>query len=134
MNRFVGTWRLISFEEDLPDGHLSYPYGRNPVGLLIYDSSGNMAVQIMKPDRPALSSTESTGMSDGRLKESIEGFTAFWGTYEIDEVQGIITHYVKGHLWASSIGKELKREYEFSGKQLILKPGSTRRIVWERIS
>jgi hypothetical protein len=55
MNKFVGTWKLVSFEELLPDGRVTYPYGEEPAGLLIYDAAGHMSVQVMRRDRPRLS-------------------------------------------------------------------------------
>lgn len=52
-NRSIeGTWRLVSFESRDGTGAVSYPLGRNAVGLLIYDAAGNMAVQLMQPNLP----------------------------------------------------------------------------------
>ncbi len=120
MKEFIGAWRLIALEDRLPDGEIVYPYGRDPVGLLLYDASGKMSVQVMKRDRQPHSS-------------SIEDFTSFFGAYEIDPTAGVIIHHVEGHLLSESIGKALERKFEFSGDRLILKPSPTRRVVWERI-
>ena len=57
MDRFIGAWRLVAFEEQTPNGEVVYPYGENAAGLLIYDSSGQMSVQIMKRARSPLSSS-----------------------------------------------------------------------------
>jgi hypothetical protein len=50
----VGTWRLISRVVTLEDGTaVQEPgLGKAPSGYLIYDSSGHMAAQLMRPDRP----------------------------------------------------------------------------------
>ncbi len=52
----VGTWRLISRAVRLEDGTaIQDPgLGKTPTGYLIYDSSGHMAVQLMRLDRPTL--------------------------------------------------------------------------------
>ena len=59
----VGTWRLVRLETLRQDGQVIYPfYGRHPEGLLIYDRSGWMSVQIVsdpKPTTPRASSRES---------------------------------------------------------------------------
>ncbi|MGZ5958635.1 MAG: lipocalin-like domain-containing protein, partial [Myxococcaceae bacterium] len=59
----VGTWRLISIETLRKDGQVIYPfYGKHPEGLLMYDRSGWMSVQIVsdpKPTAPHSSSRES---------------------------------------------------------------------------
>lgn len=50
MERFVGAWRLVAFQEEKPDGEVIYPYGKDAAGLLIYDASGRISVQIMRRD------------------------------------------------------------------------------------
>jgi len=92
-----------------------------------------MSVQIMRRDRPDLSSTGWQEISPEEIKAAAEGFTAFFGTYEIDESERVIIHRVEGHLLPNSVGKDLKRSFEFSGDQLILKPTENRRVIWERI-
>src|SRR2546425_11345877 len=42
--RFIGTWRLVSFQGD----YISHVQNRgaHPTGLIYYDATGHMAVQI----------------------------------------------------------------------------------------
>lgn len=134
MNDFVGAWQLLSFTEHRPDGEILYPYGQDAVGLLIYDSSGHMSVQIMRPDRPSLASDNLPEASRQQIEATLDGFTAYFGRYEINEEEGVIIHTVEGHLLAGSVGKVLKRAYEFSGDQLILRPAAARKVVWKRVS
>lgn len=130
---FIGAWRLVSFEEDGPDGGVVYPYGRDAAGLLIYDSSGRMSVQIMKRDRAPLSPTDWQSIPAEEIKKTIEGFTAFFGTYEVEEANRIVIHRVEGHVLPESVGKELRREFSFSGSVLTLKPSPNRQVIWQRI-
>lgn len=134
MERFVGAWRLVAFEEDRPDGELIHPYGQDAAGLLIYESSGQMSVQIMKRNRAPFSSADWESVPAEEIKEAIEGFTAFFGSYEADEVNRSVTHRVEGHVLPDSVGKVLLREFTFSGDLLILKPSPTRRVIWQRIT
>jgi hypothetical protein len=133
MYRFIGAWKLVSIEDRQPDGKITYPYGKEAVGLLIYDASGRMSVQIMQRDRQAFSSSQWREVPAEEIKSAVEGFTAFFGSYEIDDAERIITHHVEGHLLPASVGKRLKRAYEFSNNRLILKPSATRRVIWERV-
>ncbi|HEY7911669.1 MAG TPA: lipocalin-like domain-containing protein [Blastocatellia bacterium] len=133
MNKFVGTWRLVSFEERLPDGGVSHPYGEEPAGLLTYDATGHMSVQVMRRDRPRLSSEKITDAGADELRQAVEGFTAFFGAYEVDEERGVVLHRVEGHLLPNSVGKELSRRFEFTGDRLLLKPSETRTVTWERV-
>jgi putative RNA 2'-phosphotransferase len=129
----VGAWRLVSFEELQPGGGVVHPYGERPAGLLVYEATGRMAVQVMRRDRKALSSNELESVPPEELKQAVEGFTAFFGTYEIDEQERVIIHRVEGHLLPNSVGKDLRRRFELSGDRLILMPAATRRVTWERI-
>ena len=62
------------------------------------------------------------------------GYEASFGTYEIDERAHTFTFHVEGALVRSLIGKDLRRVYDFSGKQLIVKsysPDEHWRVAWE---
>ena len=48
---FVGTWRLLSYEIRRADGEIKYPWGQEPVGLLIYSGDGYMSVAMMSASR-----------------------------------------------------------------------------------
>ena len=133
MKRFSGAWRLVRFEEDKPDGEVVYPYGKDALGLLIYDSSGRMSVQIMKRDRAPFASTDWQRVPAEEVKKTIQDFTAFFGTYEVEEANQVVVHYVEGHVLPESVGKQLRREFAFSGDVLILKPSPNRRVIWQRI-
>lgn len=133
MQEFIGAWKLLSFEEVQTDGSLYYPYGQDAVGLLLYDATGKMAVQIMKRDRPDFSSSDFNNNSLDDIKSVVNSFTAFFGTYEINYAEKTIIHHVEGHLLQGSVGKLLKRSFEFSGDKLILKPTESRRVIWERV-
>ncbi|MEK6410074.1 MAG: lipocalin-like domain-containing protein [Acidobacteriota bacterium] len=134
MERFIGAWRLVAFEEDGPDGEVVHPYGQDAAGLLIYESSGRMSVQIMKRNRAPLSSAGWQSLPAEEIKEALDGFTAFFGSYEVDEVNRSVIHRVEGHVLPDSVGKVLRREFTFSGDVLVLRPSPTRRVIWERIT
>lgn len=62
------------------------------------------------------------------------GYEASFGTYEIDELAHDFTYHVEGALVRTPIGKDLPSAFEFSGKQLIVKPSSPDehwRVAWE---
>src|ERR1700733_10252177 len=57
---FIGTWRLVSIEGG--NDQAAATRGPHPVGLIYYDNTGHMAVQIM-PDRvrPKFAGAQPTG-------------------------------------------------------------------------
>src|SRR5262245_16459878 len=115
--RFVGTWRLVSDTQ---------------TGIMIYDSLGNMAAQVM-PNRVRRRYAAAEPTPE-EAKEAITGYLAYFGTYSVDEQARIITHHRKGIIKPGQVGDDVVRGYVFeSNDRLVLTPaGSTNKIVWER--
>ena len=115
--RFVGTWRLAS---------------NTQTGIMIYDSLGNMAAQVMpNRERRKYAAPEPT---PEEAKDAITGYLAYFGTYSVDEQAHIVTHHRKGNINPGQVGDDVVRAYVFeSNDRLVLTPaGSTNKIVWER--
>lgn len=125
----VGTWRLVSIE----GGANQTNRGPKPTGLIMYDAQGNMAVQIM-PDRPRPKWT-GTPTSEQTL-EAARGYTAYFGTYTIDEKAGTVTHHRQGMLDGGVV--DFVRKFELGpGDQVTLTPvggtGPATHLTWERV-
>ena len=71
--RFIGTWRLVSFEMR-SDDQVTYPLGKDPVGYLMYSHEGYMAASLMASKRQRFSSMDI-------LKATTEEMVAAYGTY-----------------------------------------------------
>jgi len=140
---FVGVWKLLSSEFQQGDGTSVFPLGANPQGQIYYDVHGYMAAQLMRVDRPRLRSGDMSDTAVAHLKEAFDGYTAYFGTYTIDEAASQITHHVQGSLLPNWIGQKLIRFYEFSADGRILTlttppmgPENARvvgQLVWERL-
>ena len=127
--RFIGTWRLVSITRDgKPDPNR----GEHPTGLIYYDGTGRMAVQIM-PDRarPKFAGPQPT---PDEARAALIGYTAYFGTYSVDERAHTVTHHREGNINPGALG-DFVRRYEFAaGDRLILMPvESQNRLTWERI-
>lgn len=58
--KFAGAWRLVSIETVRPNGEVIYPfYGKHPEGLIVYDRSGWMSVQIVSDPPPTVPTSRS---------------------------------------------------------------------------
>jgi Lipocalin-like domain len=122
--RFVGAWRLAWLEEKGADGKI---HRADCTGLLVYTRDGHMSVQVMYRNPRAGTIAAPAQYAQG-------GYEASFGRYEIDERAHSFTYHVEGALVRTLIGKDLKRVYEFSGKQLIVKsssPDEHWRVAWE---
>ncbi len=115
--RFVGTWRLVS---------------NTQTGIMIYDSLGNMAAQVM-PNR-ARRKYAAAEPTPEEAKDAITGYLAYFGTYSVDEQARTITHHRKGNINPGQVDDDVVRTYVFeSNDRIVLTPaGSTNKIVWER--
>jgi hypothetical protein len=132
MPPFVGTWFLVAHYTRLADGTTVRNWGENAVGILMYDTHGNMAVQLMRTDERA---RDYRDLSDPRT--AYEGFHAYFGRYEVDEVEQVVRHYVRGAGYFGYRGSVQAREYELDGDTLTLRVVSpaekvTRVLVWRR--
>jgi hypothetical protein len=115
--RFVGTWRLVS---DVS------------TGIMIYDSLGNMAVQVMPlRERPKFAGTQPT---PEEAKNAITGYLAYFGTYTVDVTAHTVTHHRKGSLTPGQVGEDAERRYEFGAadRLILTAAGSGNQIIWER--
>lgn len=132
--KLTGSWRLVSWISRQPDGTLKHVMGENPTGLLIYDSSGNMSVQIMDSFRPDFEMGYSaTNLEE--LKKIFDGYLAYFGTYTIDETQHAVVHHVKAITNPSFYGADLIRYFDLSGDQLVLSLDKDKNnsLTWVRI-
>jgi hypothetical protein len=141
-DRFLGAWRLLSYEFRDEAGTVSYPFGKNTRGLLMYDRTGMMSVQIIRCDRPLFPSEDMFGAAPDTVKAAFEGLNTYYGTFTIDEDGHIVTHHVESASMPNRIGSTQTRQYEFADNQLILKAPPrlldgkmlTGVLVWERIT
>ena len=128
---FVGTWRLISITGG--NAPASATRGK-PTGLIIYDAHGYMAAQI-QPDRQRPTYTGTP--TPEQLADRARGYTAYFGTYTIDEKAGIVTHHRQGQLDSGAVDFVRKFELTDGGNRIVLTPvggtGAPIQLTWERV-
>jgi hypothetical protein len=121
-DRFIGAWRLVWLEEPGAEGKI---HRADCTGLLVYTRDGHMSVQVMYRSSPS--------ESKAPVRYAQGGYEASFGRYEIDDAR-TFTFHVEGALVRTLIGKDLKRVYELSGNQLIVKSPDANerwRVAWE---
>ena len=137
-SRFAGAWRLASIERLGPKGEVLPPaapvsLGR-PTGMIVYDPSGYMAVDIMQPGRRLYAGAQPT---PEEAREALASYTSYFGTFSVNEAEGTVTHHLQGSL-NPGMGADQKRFFELSENRLSLKPppgptGAQSRLNWERL-
>ena len=110
-DELVGTWKLESRVIRHADGstNLDPEFGKQyPIGYIMYDRTGHMAVQFMGINRP-----------DTR---SSAGYEAYFGTYTVDGRANppTVTHHIEGSLRPGGVGKDFTRDLLLKGDSLTL--------------
>jgi hypothetical protein len=117
---FVGTWKLISFETRLLNGEVRYPLGREPIGRIIHDEKGNMAVTVSRDDRSSMTNPDKTRAPLEEKGAALDSFDAYFGTYTVDKGRQAVTHHIEGALFPNWVGTAQERFYAFEDDRLEL--------------
>jgi hypothetical protein len=124
-------------------------YNTDSSGLIIYDPSGWMSVQIVGQPRPAMDApasrpspaTARIAPEDAQLKAAVlDTYYAYFGTWEFDEATSTVTHSVKASLIPGETGLSYSQTATLDGGQLIFtvrqetpEGAVVRKKIWKRI-
>ena len=137
-NPFVGTWKLVSFEVRRPDGKVTYPWGNDLVGRLMYTDDGYMSVAMMAADRPRFAAIDLTKGSMQEKVAAADKYISYAGRYEVQGSK--VIHHVDVSLFPNWVGGDQERNFEFEGNRLMLSTDpvagdekqKTGHLIWER--
>ncbi len=135
---FVGTWRLVSSTQRMPDGTVKpYGFGPHAKGLLMYDGDGHVCVQVMNPDRPQWKDPDHP--TGDEVKTAFDGFGGYCGKVTIDVEKHIVTQVPEVSMDPNIPSKPSPRTYVFDGDRLIYSGTDTTdgveshwTMTWER--
>jgi hypothetical protein len=141
--KLLGAWRLVSVEGTSATFHYAYDH---PTGIIIYDRSGWMAVQI---DVKGARKPFVNGLAFGTAEEKVAAFdnyAAYYGTYTVDLKAQTVTHHLEDANQPNSRGVNNVRWFEFQGNDRLLlipredgkggvieRKDATYKLLWERI-
>ena len=118
IEHMAGFWRLTSYKFETSDGNVAYPWGDDPVGIVMFDKNRRFSAQIMTRDRPKITFGPNT-MDE--IKSAYAGFISYFGTFDIDEEKGIIINHVEGSLNPDWVGGDQIRYYTFEDNRMTLR-------------
>ena len=138
MNELIGAWELVSFEATAADGAVSYPFGPDAIGLLVYTESGHVSVAIAKADRPPFTSESRISASDDEAAAAFQSYFSYFGTYDVDASLDTIVHNIVADLFPNGSGSTRPRTVELHNDTLTLGvapsrfSSATSTLVWSR--
>jgi hypothetical protein len=136
--KFVGSWRLVSIEG------LNQIVKGKPSGIIMYDNTGHMSVQVTLGDKPVFPALGAKA-TEHEKAAAFDNYIAYYGTYTFEPENGIVIHHLEGSHVPSQIGQDNIRYFEFSGNRLTLsvandgkggrlaRADSSAHVTWEKI-
>ncbi len=118
VNALLGSWQLVRFEVVRADNRVFLPYGSSLSGILAYFANGRMFAAWGNQDRPKAKDLQRPTQAE--LAVRLNGFDAYWGTFEIDAVKRVVIHHVEGCITPEAIGTDRIRNVIVDGDNLIL--------------
>jgi hypothetical protein len=142
----IGAWWLVRIEYSGPRGPIADPfYQPGSTGIIVYDSSGWMSVQIVAPHRrcwevPAARLSSIAMSQDTQLKAAaFDTYYSYFGTWDFDAATSVVTHHVKSSLIPAESGLNYAQNATLESGRLVftVRRGSkgeetVRRKIWER--
>jgi len=150
----VGTWKVIEAKEVDKEQKISYPYGKNPVGYIIFTQDGYMSVSIMMSNRLKLGLSLEEIQSRGKVAtlklitnifkyvtsivryfQAGNKYAAYISKYEIRDNK--LVYNIEVSIIPDLIGVSLERAFEISEDKLVLTTsysGNNLYTTWQRVS
>ena len=134
--QLVGTWTLLSWEQQKGDGTKLERYGATPKGVAFFDNGGRYIITVMRADRAKYASNALWQGTPGENKGTADGTITYFGTYSISEADSSIAIHVEGSSFPNWNATNQKRFVAIAGQHLILtvRPpgGDVVDAIWKR--
>ena len=111
----VGTWRTVAIYNEI-DGTKVHLYGEKPMGLTVFDRSGNHLSFLSKPDLPKVAGGNRLKGTDAENRAVVHGMISGYGTYTVDGDTVAMSYLASSY--PNRTGTVEKRTYKISGDQM----------------
>src|SRR5712691_2812637 len=107
--QLVGTWTLVSWDQDVPNGAKFQRFGANPKGFNIFDANGRFFVMFARADLPKIASNNPSTPTPEEAKAIVGGAIGYFGTYTVDEGAKLVTLRVEASSFPNQLAADQKR-------------------------
>ena len=135
--QIAGSWSLVAQYVER-DGKKIERFGSDPKGIYIFERNGRFAAILLRSNLPKFASNNAmTGTADEN-KAIVQGSTAFFGTYSVNEKDRTMDSHIDGSTYPNWDGQDQKRTVSISGDEMKVcvggaQIGGTACAVWKRI-
>ena len=114
--QIVGTWKIVSIYNE-ENGVKKNNFGDKPVGLLMFDRSGNIIQHLSKPGVAKFANNNRLKGTDAEYRAAMQSMIAGFGTYSVDGDTVTISWVASSY--PNRVGAQEKRTYKVTGDNLV---------------
>ena len=136
--QLVGSWMLVSLDL-VVDGKKSQPFGSPPKGYMNLDRNGSYSILLFRPGMPKFVANNRMKGTDAEYKAVGQNSQSYFGTYKVNEKEGVVDLHVEQSTYPNHDGSDQKRIIlKLTGDELrygnpATPTGGTAEVVWKRI-
>lgn len=117
--RLIGGWLVEAFvETDFTTGAETHPFGRKPLGSVVYTRGGLMSAQLQAEERSPFKSPDPFGGEPQEYAHAGRSYLAYSGEFSVDEATSRVFHDVKVSFFSNWVGMRQVRVIEFNGDRM----------------
>lgn len=137
-NPLVGTWTIVSVNDERADGSKVPLFGPEPQGILTFDAKGRYSLQLCSSGRPKFAANNRAKATAEEYRSAVVGCNPHWGRYTVDEASKTITFNIDHALFANWENTEQKRSFTLANDELnyhVPNPdtvGANPVVIWKR--
>jgi hypothetical protein len=134
--QLVGTWTVVSLINET-NGNKIEPFGPDPKGYFMFDSSGHFSTHIIRAYRPKFAHRDNPTPTE--IKAVVEGTISAFGTYTVNEADHSIFMEIIGSSFPTWNNTYQKRFITITGDQMnYINPtpttgGGTAMVILKRV-
>lgn len=115
--RLTGAWEWVAVETTASDGTTAQPFGPNPQGSIIFDSTGRFSWLISRPNRAKFASKRRDQGTDEENKATVQGSLGYYGTYAVSD--NTLIFRIEASTYPNDEGAEQKRSFTLTDDELL---------------
>ncbi len=131
----VGSWALVSASAPTPDVQ---PFGAND-GFAVFQPNGRFSLDLILSSLPKFASNNRAKGTADENKAIAQGSIAYFGTYSVNDADGVVTLHIERSSFPNWNGTDQKRiitsltseELKYTNPEASV--GGTAELAWKRV-